>query len=200
MRALALRQLLAIPVVMAAVLVGGTGCVTLRDDAPSHAGGPTPTARTTVDGDETWDLTGRPDDEAFGIEEDRRAAIYETDEPRTIVLELPEGASVRVEATLLAVERAQGSGRDRYGFSVRLGGLEPEALGHQIRAVLDQLGISADGVDDFVAEVSAAPDAQTERIRYSSPSATFGTLSLGVSANVAPIAGSGRLILGGTWE
>lgn len=72
-------------------------------------------------------------------------------------------------------------------------------LDGQLRSIVDQLGSSPDLVADFTAEVEQAPPEQTERIVFSSPSAQFGDLEIGVQANLAPIAGRGRFIIGGAW-
>ncbi len=177
-----------------------SGCVTVRGPGDAHSGGPDPTARTVVDGVERWDLTGEPSTEAFGIPDDRMAGIYETDEPRPILLELPEGASVKVEARLVTFERTTGVDGDRFSLGIRGATVAPEELHRQLRALADQLDLPPAEVDIFIAEVTNAPPEQTERVRYSSPSVTFGDLELGVAANVAPIAGSGRFTLGGAWD
>ncbi|WP_147918522.1 hypothetical protein [Ruania zhangjianzhongii] len=177
-----------------------TGCFTVRDNRSTAPEGPEPTARTVVDGVETWDLTFEPSEEGFGIEGDSTAEIYETDEPRTIVLKLPGGESLRLDAQVIAFSRFSGAAGDRYTVGVRGATVEPEDLGEQLRVLLEQLETSPDEVDEFIAEVNDAPADQTERVRFSSPRVTFGDLRLGVGANVAPIAEGGRFTLGGAWD
>ena len=176
------------------------GCVTVRGAGDAGSDGPEPTARTVVDGVERWDLTGEPSTEALGIPEDSIAGIYETDEPRSILLELPEGASVELEARLVTFERTAGSDGDRFSLGIRGATVAPEELHRQLRSLADQLDLPPADVDIFIAEVTNSPPEQTERVRYSSPSVTYGDLELGVAANVAPIAGSGRFTLGGAWD
>lgn len=177
-----------------------SGCVTVHSPGDGDSDGPDPTARTVVDGVERWDLTGEPSTDAFGIPEDRIAGIYETDEPRPILLELPEGTSVQLEARLVSFERTTGSDGDRFSLGIRGATVAPEELHRQLRSLADQLDLPPAEVDIFIAEVTNAPSEQTERVRYSSPSVTYGDLELGVAANVAPIADSGRFTLGGAWD
>lgn len=177
-----------------------SGCVTVHSPGDAGSDGPDPTARAVVDGVEQWDLTGEPSTDAFGIPEDRMAGIYETDEPRPILLELPEGTSVQLEARLVTFERTAGSDGDRFSLGIRGATVAPEELHRQLRSLADQLDLPPAEVDIFIAEVTNAPAEQTERVRYSSPSVTYGDLELGVAANVAPIADSGRFTLGGAWE
>lgn len=182
------------------LLVLPTGCVTYGDDDSTAQNAPEPTARTEADGVETWDLTGEPSAEAFGIAGDSRAGIYETDEPRTIVLELPGEDSVRFEARVISFTRSSGPDGDQFTLGARGASVEPEQLVEQLRAILEQLEGSSDSADAFIEEVIDAPADQPERVRFSSPTVTFGDLELGVQANVAPIAQSGRFILGGAWD
>ena len=188
-----------LPSFLLLLLACSAGCVTVtpRDgDRPEPA---EPLARE-IDGDvEIWDLTGAPSDAAFGIAEESSAGIYRTDEPRTIVLRLSDGDELRVEAPLISFSRFRGSDGDNFTVGIRGATVEPELLDEQLRSIVGQLGSSPDLVDDFTAEGEGAPDEQTERIVFSSPSARFGELEIGVQANLAPIAGAGRFVIGGAW-
>ncbi|MGJ9414329.1 hypothetical protein ACHAAC_16625 [Aeromicrobium sp. CF4.19] len=167
---------------------------TARDD------GPDPAARSMVDGLETWDLTQEPSAEAFGIAEDDRAGIYETDEARTVVLLLPGEERLEVETKALSFERTGTASGERFRLGVRGPTVPKDQLVEQLRSLTDQLGVDPAGVEDYASELADVDDEQTERVRYSSPSATFDALELGVSANVAPIADGGRFVLGGVWR
>ncbi len=158
-------------------------------------------AETEADGVETWDLTGAPSAEAFGIADGSRAGIYETDEPRDVVLVLAGDERLEVEAKVLSFERARSGGGSGERFNLGLRGPTVPAgeLVDQLRGIVEQLDVEAD-VDAYAAELADAPDDQPERIRFSSSRARFGDLELGVQANLAPIAQSGRFILGGAWR
>lgn len=175
------------------------GCVTVTQRGGDESERPEPLARQ-IDGDvETWDLSGPPSDAAFGIAAESSAGIYRTDEPRTIVLRFSDDEQLRVEAPLISFSRFRGADGDNFTVGIRGATVEPEVLDGQLRSIVDQLGSSPDLVADFTAEVEQAPPEQTERIVFSSPSAQFGDLEIGVQANLAPIAGRGRFIIGGAW-
>lgn len=179
-----------------------TGCVTVTENDGDDRDGPEPTARSMSDGVETWDLTGTPSEAAFGIAEDSRAGIYETDEPRRIVLQLPGGTELDLEARVLTFERT-GSGDGtgtRYSIGVRGDTVPPEELTAQLRSIAEQLELPTSSVDDYATDLQDAPADQTERVRYSSPTAQLDGFSIGVQANLAPIAEAGRFIVGGLWE
>ncbi len=176
------------------------GCVTVRPSGFGDRDLPEPSARTVADGVETWDLTARPSAEDIGFTDDSRLRIFETDEARTIELLLPGGASVRFQARLLTFNSPRGADGGDVNFGVRGATVDPVELDTQLRDLLGQLDVPTDVVDEFSEEVAAAPADQTERIRLSSPTATFGDLRLGVGANLAPIAGAGRYTLGGVWS
>ena len=182
-----------------ALIVLLTGCVTVTENKPSETAAE-PTARSEVDGVESWDLTGEPSAEAFGITEDRLAATYQTDEPREIVLELAGGESLRFEAPVISFTRARGADGDNFTVGARGATVAPDVLDTQLRDIVEQLGSSPDVVDTFSAEVADAPEDQTERVRFSSPESTYGDLTINVAANLAPIAGAGRFIVGGAWS
>lgn len=175
------------------------GCVTVTSRDTADPGGPDPTARQIEAGVETWDLTGPPSDEAFGIDAESSAGIYRTDEPRTIVLQFPGGEELEVEAPLISFSRFRGAEGDNFTVGIRGATVEPEMLDEQLRSIVGQLGSSPDLVDEFTAEVEQAPDEQTERVVFSGPSSQYGELAIGVQANLAPIAGMGRFIVGGSW-
>ncbi|MBM9464598.1 hypothetical protein JL108_14155 [Aeromicrobium sp. YIM 150415] len=176
------------------------GCVTVTQRGGDEPDRPEPIARQ-IDGDvETWDLSGPPSDAAFGIVAESSAGIYRTDEPRTIVLRFSDDEQLRVEAPLISFSRFRGADGDNFTVGIRGATVEPEVLDGQLRSIVDQLGSSPDLVADFTAEVKQAPPEQTERIVFSSPSAQFGDLEIGVQANLAPIAGSGRFVIGGAWS
>lgn len=176
------------------------GCVTVRHNDSGGSDLPEPKVRTVADGVETWDLTERPSAEDVGFTEESRSRIYETDEPRTIDLLLPGDESVRFEAHLLSFRSLPGSDGDEFTLGARGATVDPVELDAQLRDLLEQLGNPTDVVDPFSDEVAAAPADQTERIHFSSPTATFGDLTLSVGANIAPIAGAGRYTLGGSWS
>lgn len=186
------------PLMILALIVLLTGCVTVTENEPSDTAAE-PTARSEVDGVETWDLTGEPSAEAFGIEEDSLAASYQTDEPRTIVLALAGGDSLRFEAPLISSTRARGAEGDNFTVGARGATVASDVLEDQLRSIVEQLGSSPDLVDPFAAEVAEAPEEQTERVRFSSPSASYDALTINVAANLAPVAGYGRSIIGGAW-
>ena len=176
-----------------------TGCVIVNDSDQRDVE-QDPTARTIEDGVETWDLTGEPTAEALGIPSDRMSADYRSDEPRRIVLQLEGGRSLRFEAPLLSFTRSRSAGGDAFTLGSRGATVAPEDLGAQLAELTEQLSGDPDpGVESFLAEVAQAPDEQTERVRYSSPEHVYGGLTLGVSADVAPIAGAGRFVVGGAW-
>ncbi|WP_344330031.1 hypothetical protein [Aeromicrobium halocynthiae] len=159
-----------------------------------------PAARWEVDGVETWDLTGEPSEAALGIEEDSRAGIHESDEPREVVLLLPDDTRVEVTTKVLSFERARtADGDDRFRIGLRGPTVPAEELVEKLRAVTEQLGVASADLDTFAQELDAAPADQTERIRYASPTAELGALTISVSANLAPIAEGGRLVIGGAW-
>ena len=161
--------------------------------------GPRPTARSEVDGVEVWDLQGPPSVEAFGIEAESVVGIYETQDPRSVRFEFPGGSELTVEATLVTFERFGGDDA-RFSVGIRTAQLEPDVLGATFRDVLDQLDVSAGPADQFAAEMRAAPDDQSERINIGSDTVTLGDLLIGAQAGIAPIAGSGRVIIGGSWQ
>ena len=154
------------------------------------------TAYSKVDGVETWDLTGTPSDEAFGIEKDSSSAIYETPgEPRKVRIELP-GRTVETDAVLVDFYRgATGS----YTFGVRTAQLKPEPLTEAFRDVLRQLQVDETPADTFAQKVAAAPSDQSARINVGATSVVLGQWSVGPAAGIAPLAGSGRVILSGSW-
>ncbi|MDT9593539.1 hypothetical protein RDV89_10710 [Nocardioides zeae] len=190
------RPLLA-RVLPALVLLALAGCV--RVDGPDEAA-PTSSLRSEVDGVETWDLTAAPSPEAAGIEDGSTAAIFETDEPRDVVLLLPEGRELRVPTEVLTFQRFSGERDGEVSLGVRGPTVPPDDLVGQLEDLADQLQVDATGVGDFADEVAAAPVEQTERVRNASPTTTIGDLEVGFSANLAPIAEAGRLVLGGVWE
>ena len=176
-----------------------TGCVIVNDSDQADLEND-PTARTVKDGVEFWDLTGEPTAEALGIRSDRMSADYRSDEPRRIVLQLEGGRSLRFEAPLLSFTRSRSAGGDAFTLGSRGATVAPADLGDQLTALTEQLSGDPDpGVESFLAEVAQAPDEQTERVRYSSPEQVYGDLTIGVSADVAPIAGAGRFVVGGAW-
>ncbi|MGP9536616.1 hypothetical protein ACT3SP_01300 [Brachybacterium sp. AOP43-C2-M15] len=176
------------------------GCVTLRDSRSEGEERPTPPAKDVVDGIETWDLAQRPRAADVGLDGTSRVQIHETREPRTIRLLLPEEATVTFEARLLTVQLLSGTDDEEFTVSARGATVEADALTTQLRDLMQQLGLPVDAVDAFREEIAAAPPDQTERIRFSSPAATFGELMMGVQANLSPIAGGGRFQLGVTWS
>ncbi|GAA3528744.1 hypothetical protein GCM10022234_27540 [Aeromicrobium panaciterrae] len=161
---------------------------------------PNPTARTSVDGVEVWDLTGTPTATSFGIPEDKAAGVYETQKPRTVRFILPEGAELTVEATLVTFERFGEGDAAHFTFAIRTAQLEPDALVTDYRDILVQLKVSTDAADKLAAEIASAPDDQTERVDVGSDEVTLDGLAIGAQAGLAPIAGSGRIIIGGSWR
>lgn len=161
---------------------------------------PDPTARTTVDGVEVWDLTGDPSAAAFGIPEDSSDGSYETQKPRTVRLELPGGTSLTVKATLVSFYRSGRGDAATFTLGVRTAQLEPETLVTDYRDILTQLKVSTDAADKLADQIAAAPDDQTERINVGSEEVTLDGLAIGAQAGLAPIAGSGRIIVGGSWR
>lgn len=157
------------------------------------------TAYSTVDGVETWDLTGEPSDAAFGIDGDSSAGIYETDEPRAVRVVLP-GRTIEVEANLVDFRRG-GSGD--YTFRASTPQLEPEPLTAELRDVLGQLGMQDASADRFAREVAAAPRDQPEPIEIGvgvgEEATDFGQWSVAPSVTFTPLAGRGRLVLAGAW-
>ena len=152
------------------------------------------TASSTVEGVETWDLTGPPSDEAFGIAPGSSAAIYRTDQPRRVRIVLT-GRSIELEAVLVDFY-ALGSGG--YTFGVRTPQLGPQPLTAQFRDVLGQLGQDDAPADRFAQQVAAAGPEQSERIDVGSGAPVpLGAWEVSPAVNIAPIAGSGRLVLGG---
>lgn len=165
------------------------------DDSTKH-----PTARSQADGVEIWNLQDPPSTTALGIPEDSAAGIYETQEPRTVRFDLPGGTRLTVKATLVTFERFGDGETARFTVGVRTAQLEPDALVATFRDVLGQLEVSTDAADQLAADLKAAPDDQTEHIIVGSDTVTLGNLRIGAQADVAPIAGAGPVIIGGSWQ
>lgn len=187
-----LLALIALPLLTACIGVN------MNDNDPDDK--PTPTARSTVDGVEVWDLQAAPTATAFGISEDSISGIYETDEPRTVRFVFPGGTELTVDATLVSFERSGEGDAAHFYVGIRTAELEPDELVAAYRDVLEQLNVSTTAADQVAAEIAAAPDDQTERISVGSDAVTLGSLKLGAQAGMAPIAGSGRVIIGGSWQ
>lgn len=187
-----LLALIALPLLTACIGVN------MNDNDPDDK--PTPTARSTVDGVEVWDLQGPPTATAFGISEDSIAGIYETDQPRTVRFVLPGGTELRVDATLVSFEKSGEGDAAHFYVGIRTEELNPDELVAAYRDVLEQLNVSTTAADQVAAEIAAAPDDQTERIAVGSDQVTLGSLKIGAQAGMAPIAGSGRVIIGGSWQ
>lgn len=175
------------------IVLSACGGVTVKNDLDRSAEPIEATAYSKVDGVETWDLTGQPSNEAFGIV-DGSDSIYETQEPRTVRVLLP-GRTVEMQAVLVTFTGAAGD----YSFAVRTPQVEPEPLVDAFRGVLRQLQVDEGPADTFAREVAAAPTDQSERINVGAESVVLGQWSVGPAAGIAPLAGSGRVILSGTW-
>ena len=191
-----MRRLLLVLIALSSL----TACngANMNDNDPDDK--PMPTARSEAGGIEVWDLTGAPSAEAFGIPDDKAAGIYETQQPRTVRFVLPDGVELTVESTLVTFERF-GEGDDaRYTFGIRTAQLEPDALVSTYRDVLGQLQVPTDVADKLAAEIAGAPKDQTEHIIVGSAEASSGDLKIGAQADIAPIAGSGPVIIGGSWQ
>ncbi|MET0930743.1 MAG: hypothetical protein ABWX74_14580 [Aeromicrobium sp.] len=152
------------------------------------------TAYSEVDGVETWDLTGTPSDEAFGIE-GASTAVYETQEPRPVRIVL-EGRTVETDTDLVDFRRG-GSGD--YTFRVSTPQLAADPLVAEYRSVLGQLGLGEASVDELDRQVAAAPADQSEKITVGSgdETAVVGPWSVAASATFTPLAGLGRVVLAG---
>ena len=160
-----------------------------RPDEPIKA-----TAYSKVAGVETWDLTGQPSDKALGIEEGSNDSVYETQEPRTVRVLLP-GRTVEVQAVLVDFT----SGAGDFSFGVRTPQLAPEPLAEAFQDVLRQLQVDETPADIFAQKVAAAPSDQSERINVGATSVVLAQWSVGPAAGIAPLAGTGRVIVSGTW-
>ena len=170
------------------------------DDKDPHDSKAGPTARSTSDGVEVWDLTGRPSAKAFGISDETNDGTYETKAARAVRFKLPGGRTIETQATLVSFYRA-GSGSDaRFTVGIRTAQLEPGALVTTFRDALTQLDVPTEPADTLAAEIEAAPDDQTERISVGSETVTLGDLKVSAQAGLAPVAGSGRVIVGGSWS
>jgi len=173
--------------------------VTMDDNDPKDSK-PEPTARSSSDGVEVWDLTGQPSAKAFGISDETNDGTYETKTPRSVRFKLPGGRTIDTQATLVSFYRA-GSGSDaHFTVGIRTAQLEPGPLVTAFRGVLTQLDVPTDPADTLAAKIDAAPDDQTERISVGSDAVTLGDLKLSAQAGLAPVAGSGRVIVGGSWS
>ena len=90
-----------------------TACAATIDKTDER---PVPAARSAVDGVETWDLTAEPSAEAFGLEPEKDARIFQTPEIRParfrleddLVLDLPARF---VDVTDFGVDSGTGSWR-----------------------------------------------------------------------------------------
>ncbi len=105
-----------------------------------------------------------------------------------------------MEATLVSFEKSGEGDAAHFYVGIRTAEIKPDALVAAYRDVLVQLEVPEDAADRFAAEVAAAPNDQTERINVGSDEVTLGALKLGAQAGMAPIAGSGRVIIGGSWQ
>lgn len=190
-----IRRLLLI--VLALVLLPACVAVKINDNDQGEPK-PRPTARSQSGGVEVWNLQDAPSRAAFGIPEDEVAGIYETQQPRTVRLELPDAVTLTVEATLVTFEQFGDTGRFTVG--IRTAQLKPDVLVATYRDVLEQLSVSTAVADTLAAEIAGAPRDQTERINVGSDTVTLGDLRIGAQAGLAPIAGSGRVIIGGSWQ
>lgn len=186
------RRLAALGLVL--IIVSACGGETVTSDLDRVPEPIDATAYSEVDGVETWDLTGKPSDTAFGIDDDSSAGIYETNKPRTVRVVLP-GRTVEMEAVLVSFY----NGGNNYTFGVRSAQLKPEPLTEAFRQVLDQLDVDIAPADDFVQRVAAAPADQSERINVGADSVLLGEWSVDATAGIAPLAGSGRVIFSGSW-
>jgi hypothetical protein len=161
---------------------------------------PVPSARSRADGVEVWDLTGKPSAEAFGLEGNRLDRSYESEQPRRVRFDLPDGTHLTLDAVLVSFTHIGDDGDPDFTVGIRTAQLEPDALVATFRSVLEQLDVRTGAADDLASRIVAAPDDQTERISVGSDVATLGGLAIGAQAGLAPIAGSGRVIVGGSWR
>jgi hypothetical protein len=154
------------------------------------------TAYSNADGAETWDLTGQPSDQAFGIEKGSSTAIYETPQPRRVRIVLP-GRTVETETDLVDFRR-DGSGGD-YSFRVSTPQTSADEVTSMFRHVLGQLGLDDAAAVTFDRDVSAAPADQSEVIDVGvgEDVAVLGDWSVAPSARFTPLAKLGRVVLAG---
>jgi hypothetical protein len=180
----------------ALIILSACGGANVTSDRDRPTPGIVATAHSTVDGVETWDLTGEPSDAAFGIDGGKATAIYETEEPRTVRIVLP-GRTVKVESDLVDFRRG---GSDDYTFRVSTPQLEQEPLTGRFRDVLGQLDLDASPADDLDRKAAAAPADQSEVIEVGvgDDTATLGDWSVAPSATFTPLAKRGRVVLAGT--
>ncbi|KAA1380502.1 hypothetical protein [Aeromicrobium fastidiosum] len=146
-----------------------------------------PTAHSTSDGTETWDLTGQPSDEAFGIDAGTSTAIYATPEPRRVRFVLP-GRTIETETDLVDFRR-DGSGGD-CSFRVSTPQTSAGEVTTTFRDVLGQLGLDDATAAAFDRDVSAAPADQSEVINVGvgEDVAVLGDWSVAPSARFTPLA------------
>lgn len=178
-----------------------TACIgDTMNDKDQDDSTPSPTARSQSDGVEVWDLRVSPSAAAFGIPDDSNAGIYESEEPRSVRFELPQGRTLTMEATLVSFHRSGEGDAARFTVGMRSDQVPPAAIVTTYRDVLEQLDLGPETVDELDREIAAAPDDQTERISVASPELTLDDLKLGAQAGLAPVARSGRVIVGGSWQ
>lgn len=177
------------------IILSACGGATVTSDQDRPTPSIDATAHSTVDGVETWDLTGQPSDAAFGIEADSATAVYESQGARPVRIVLGD-RTVETDANLVDFRRG-GSGD--YTFRVSTPQLESDPLTTEFRTLLDQVGLDAAAADRFARQVAAAPPDQPEKIEVGTgdDTTTFGHWSVAPSATFTPLAGLGRVVLAG---
>ncbi len=110
LRAVALAVRCGAAAVAATVALSGCTVTSTADDQPT----PSVAARTSVDGTETWDLRTPPAAHEVGIPAGGDTAVYETDQPRPVLVRLPEGGTVTAQPVLVTFDNFAGvrSGSD----------------------------------------------------------------------------------------
>lgn len=161
---------------------------------------PTPTIEATAyskgDGVETWDLTGTPSREAFGIEGDSSTGNYETKKPRTVRILLP-GHTVELQAVLISFYN---TGTD-FTFGIRSPYLTADELTATFRDVLGQLDLDVSLADEFAQKVAAAPSDQSEAIEVGvgfDGGTQSGDWSVGPAVTFTPMADGGSMTFSGS--